>query len=33
MHEKDTIKTACTNRLPDDEHKMFEICRRRKMLN
>jgi hypothetical protein len=28
MHEKHTIKTACTNVLPDDENKMFETCRR-----
>jgi hypothetical protein len=24
MHEKHTIKTACTNGLPDDEYMMFE---------
>jgi len=23
-----THKTACTNGLPDDEHMMFETCRR-----
>jgi hypothetical protein len=28
MLEKHTIKTACTNGLPDDEHIMFETCRR-----
>jgi len=27
------IKTACTNGLPDDEHMMFEICRRHDELN
>jgi hypothetical protein len=27
---KRNIKTACTNGLPDDEHVMFEICRRHK---
>jgi hypothetical protein len=26
-------KTACTNGLPDDEHMMFETCKRRKELN
>jgi hypothetical protein len=26
MHEKHTIKTACTNVLPDDENKVFETC-------
>jgi hypothetical protein len=24
MHEKHTIKTACTNALPDGQHMMFE---------
>jgi len=26
-------KTACTNGLPDDEHVMFETCRRHQELN
>jgi hypothetical protein len=26
-------KTACTNGLPDDEHMMFETCRRQAELN
>jgi len=25
--------TACTNGLPDDEHMIFESCRRRQELN
>jgi hypothetical protein len=25
--------TACTNVLPDDEHKFFETCRRHQQLN
>ena len=33
MHEKHTIKTACTNGLPDDKHMMFETCRRHEELN
>jgi len=33
MHEKHTIKTACTKCLPDDEHKMFETRRRHQELN
>jgi len=27
------MKIACTNRLPDDEHMMFETCRRHQELN
>ena len=30
---KHTLKTACTNDLPDDEHMMFETCRRHQELN
>jgi len=30
---KNIIKTAYTNGLPDDEHKMFETCRRHQELN
>jgi len=26
-------KTACTNVLPDDEHMMFETCRRHEEMN
>jgi hypothetical protein len=26
-------KTVCTNGLPDDEHMMFETCRRQQELN
>jgi len=26
-------KTACTNGLPDDEHMMFETCRKCQELN
>jgi len=26
-------KTACTNGLPDEEHMMFETCRRQQELN
>jgi hypothetical protein len=33
MHEKHTIKTECTNGFPDDEHMMFETCRRQEELN
>jgi hypothetical protein len=33
MYEKYTIKIACTNGLPDDEHVMFQTCRRRQELN
>jgi len=33
MHEKHTIKTACTNGLPDDEHMIVETCRRHQELN
>jgi hypothetical protein len=33
MHEKHAIKTACTNGLPDDEHVMFEKCRKHEELN
>ena len=29
----DTCTNACTNGLPDDEHKMFESCRRHQELN
>jgi len=29
MHEKQTVKTACTNCLPGDKHMMFETCRKR----
>jgi hypothetical protein len=28
-----TYKTACTNGLPDDEHMMFETCKRYEELN
>jgi len=31
MHEKYTIKTACTNGLNEDEHVMFETCRRQRI--
>jgi len=27
------FKAACTNSLPDDEHKMFETCRRQEEFN
>jgi hypothetical protein len=33
MHEKHTVKTACTNGPPDDGHMMFETCRRQEELN
>jgi hypothetical protein len=33
QHEKHTIKSACKNGLPDDEHKMFETCRRHQEWN
>ena len=33
MGEKHLIKTAFTNDLADDEHKMFETCRRHEELN
>jgi len=33
VHEKHTIKSACTNGLPDDENMLFEICRRHQELN
>jgi hypothetical protein len=32
-NEKHTIKTACKIGLPDDEHMMFETCRRHQELN
>jgi len=28
MDEKHATKTACINGLPEDEHMMFETCRR-----
>ena len=30
---KISYKIACTNGLPEDEHMMFELCRRRQELN
>jgi len=33
MHEKHTIQTACTEGLRDDEHMIFETCRRHKELD
>jgi hypothetical protein len=33
MHEKHTIKTACTNGVPDDEHVMFKTWGREQELN
>jgi hypothetical protein len=32
-HETHNIKPATTNVLPDDEHMMFETCRRKQELN
>jgi hypothetical protein len=32
-NEKHTIETACKISLPDDEHMMFETCRRHQELN
>jgi hypothetical protein len=33
MYEKHAKKTACTNGLPDEEHMMFETCRRHEEFN
>jgi len=31
--ERQIVRTACTNDLPDDEKMMFETCRRNQELN
>jgi len=33
LHEKRTIKLHVKYGLPEDEHKMFETCRRQEELN
>jgi len=33
MHEKHTVKTACTNGLSYDKHMTFKTCKRQEELN